>query len=289
MGDGSAEDGWGSEHCSPVLPPQNYHPLTQQVWAVLLSQKGKTIDAPPKASGHAVGQPGETVVADALRQALPNQVFMPTELLVVALTAPENVTLEQRAASLGSRARAFLLDSEKPGFVKGKRDMLKPKQDDTADICVREPEPTPMADAFMVLIDVKTSSGGGDKKQRGPNIISAEKLSKALVLIRDDPSDPDFDFLYCSLSYRDSEAGHIIAEVAVVDLFRVPPADIYINWTAGSQIQMDIAHSKQTFTGDRREWAKQMLQHIYESNTRHVEKGIDKNDVYRQRAEGQPG
>jgi hypothetical protein len=43
----------------------------------------------------------------------------------------------------------------------------------------------------------------------------------------------------------------------VLSLWKIPPVDIYVNFTAGKQIQMNLSEAEQSFKGSHRKWAEE--------------------------------
>lgn len=46
------------------------------------------------------------------------------------------------------------------------------------------------------------------------------------------------------------------------NLFRTNPANLYINWAAGMQIQFHVSSLEQGYQGDKKQWAKEYLKHF---------------------------
>ena len=56
-----------------------------------------------------------------------------------------------------------------------------------------------------------------------------------------------------------------------VDLFKIPPTELYINWSAGLQIQFHPHNVQQSWNDGRQLWAKLYLRHFVTSAQKRCE------------------
>ena len=88
------------------------------------------------------------------------------------------------------------------------------------------------------ILDVKTRNL--EKKGQAPNIISCEKLS---ILCKNLINNLDYENLeinYIGIDWILESNKMVCKKIFVIDLFKIDPQQIYINWAAALQIQFHI-------------------------------------------------
>lgn len=215
---------------------------------------GTKVDKPSSGtlSGHAAGEPFDKHVEALLKSQNPNIVYRQYEYLnKLYLANPAITSCEGRYDLLSHKALQHLLNRGKDATKKWAKDNLfEEKQDDTADILIVE-------DTFYQIIDVKTRNLG--KKAQQPNIISALKLAEMCKLMIENNDYNGFNFTYVGIDWSEKGAKLECEHAYVRELFKAPPADLYINWAAALQIQFHVEDLNQQFTGSTEEWAKAYL------------------------------
>ncbi len=145
------------------------------------------------------------------------------------------------------------------------------KQNDTADIIYLDKKK-------FNIIDVKTANLG--KKGQQPNIISAVKLAnicKSLIINKDYQN---LEIFYLGVYWKLDEQSLIIKNLDLINLFKIPPKELYINWAAATQIQFHIHEVKQDFTGSKMEWSKQYLKTFIGSGNERIKKMAELLDQF---------
>lgn len=248
---------------------------------------GRTFDKPSTgASGHAIGTPVEDMVANHLKEAYGDQGHLPHEMLNhILLANPEANTAEARRALLGNPARGRLLGRSDPTMAAVSVDNpIVASQNATADVCILNGPMDRFADCHLVMIDVKSRKPG--QRSGSGNMISSEKLGEAMHAMRTHHvNKTNFDLMYAHLSLEDDPDDPTkfrVASVRAVDLFRIPPERLYINWVAGRQIQVDLTTIEQDYRGTRQEWAQAFLMHRLTSYETFLSSAVERRDMYRQ-------
>ena len=243
---------------------------------LLRELKGQVVNRPNKSnagtlSGHAAGEPFEKRVYGDLKQLYPTNIFKQYEYLNdMYLKNPKHITVEQRNQLFTSLVVFFLLNR---GVNATKAwspvNLFSEKQNDTADIIYYE-------NGFFNLIDVKTRNL--DKSAMPPNIISAYKLAQTCALMIDNDDFDSFTIDYIEVEWKENkENDTLVCEQAYHrNLFMAKPESLYINWSAGLQIQFHVSELEQTWKGTRKEWCKAYLEHFVSSAKDRVKTMEDK-------------
>lgn len=144
-----------------------------------------------------------------------------------------------------------------------KDNLFEEKQDDTADILVLASDEPDLSIPTVHLIDVKSRSL--DKRGQPQNIISAKKVAEMCADMLDSDSYDSHDITYVGVDWK-LDADRLVAGLCnVAELFKVPPDELYINWTAATQIQFHVESIDQGFDGGVEAWCRQYIRHFIES------------------------
>lgn len=235
---------------------------------------GQSVDRPNKASqgtlsGHAAGEPFEKLVYHYMKAIDPEHTFKQHEFLNdLYLRNPQHISQEQKRELFASPVAFFLLsrgDKATQGWSPSS--VFEEKQNDTADILH-------YSDGVFHLIDVKTRNM--HKKSQAPNIISAYKLAQTCALILDNQEYDNLRISYIGIDWITAEEKLYCQNVHSVELFKVPPQSLYINWAAAMQIQFHISELEQSFSGSLEEWARMYLRVFVASARARVQNMVDK-------------
>lgn len=215
-------------------------------------------------AGHAAGLPFEKLVHEKLVEKFPGRAYRHFELLNVLYAAnPAKKSVDQRYELLGPESLSCLLRRGKKATKDWSASTLfTEKQDDTAESIILPTKSLrirPASDKPLTLIDVKTQDA--DVKSRPPNIISARKLLNACIMAINERQQFSFDIVYIGVRWRKTKASLDCVDAEAVPLVKVDPTEMYINWSAGRQIQFHPIQVKASFTGSTLEWAAAFLDH----------------------------
>ena len=226
-------------------------------------------------AGHAAGLPFEKSVHEKLVETFPGRAHRHYELLNLLYSEnPKKKTVQERYDLLGPTSLSYLLRRGKDSTENWTTATpFAEKQDDTAESIVL-PTTSLSIDTSkngpLTLIDVKTKDA--DMKSRAPNIISAEKLLNACKMAITERTQLSFDIIYLGVRWTKTKVSLDCVDAKAVPLVMVDPTEMYINWSAGRQIQFHPHEVKMSFSGSTIEWAAAFLDH-YSTNLR---KRLDK-------------
>jgi len=221
-------------------------------------------------AGHAAGLPFEKSVHEKLVAKFPGRAYRHYELLNhIYSTNLTKQSVAERYELLGPKSLSYLLQRGASSTAAWTTTaQFTEKQDDTAESVVL-PSTSPSLDTTkhgpVTLIDVKTQDA--DVKSRAPNIISAEKLLNACKIAISEGGRLSFDIVYIGVRWRKTKTTLDCVEAEAIPLVRIDPTEMYINWSAGRQIQFHPHDVKTDFSGSTVEWAVAFLDH-YSSNLR---------------------
>jgi hypothetical protein len=221
-------------------------------------------------AGHAAGLPFEKSVHEKLVAKFPGRAYRHYELLNhIYSTNLTKQSVAERYELLGPKSLSYLLQRGASSTAAWTTTaQFTEKQDDTAESVVL-PSTSPSLDTTkhgpVTLIDVKTQDA--DVKSRAPNIISAEKLLNACKIAISEGGRLSFDIVYIGVRWRKTKTTLDCVEAEAIPLVRIDPNEMYINWSAGRQIQFHPHDVKTDFSGSTLEWAVAFLDH-YSSNLR---------------------
>lgn len=247
-----------------ATPKVDFEKITQQM-------KGKVVDRPNSASagtlsGHAAGEPFEKCVLGVLREQYPKKILKQYEFLNdLFLKNPKYLTREDKCALVDSPTAQFLLCRGKTANAKwSPENLFEEKQNDTADILYYEP-------GFFNIIDVKTRNL--EKNAQPPNIISSYKLAQTCALMIENEEYDTIRFDYIGIDWREDKVNSklVCEDAQHVSLFKVTPSVLYINWSAGLQVQFHPHSVDQTWQGSIKEWAREYLRHFVVSAQHHCD------------------
>lgn len=227
------------------------------------SLKGAQVPRPSgQLSGHAGGLPFEELVHHELQKRFSERAFRHYEALNHALmeshkSSPE--TFKPETYKFGSPGVDYLCmcNRSKKALKNWSLDTpFEEKQNDTAESIVFSDKILNFNSPLVSFVDVKSQNSS--KKSQAPNIISANKLINASEEIIEDGNRVDFEILYMGVKFHEDEINNqklLIADNwAVVDLFKIDPEALYINWSAALQIQFHPFNVDQSYTGTHKEW-----------------------------------
>ena len=221
-------------------------------------------------AGHAAGLPFEKSVHEKLVAKFPGRAYRHYELLnYIYSTNLTKQSVAERYELLGPKSLSYLLQRGASSTAAWTTTaQFTEKQDDTAESVVL-PSTSPSLDTTkhgpVTQIDVKTQDA--DVKSRAPNIISAEKLLNACKIAISEGGRLSFDIVYIGVRWRKTKTTLDCVEAEAIPLVRIDPTEMYINWSAGRQIQFHPHDVKTDFSGSTLEWAVAFLNH-YSSNLR---------------------
>lgn len=206
------------------------------------------------ASGHAIGEPIEKSIYDFLKQRDPEAYYKQYELLNILYYNNPNYVGSDRLYLLPNNALRLLLNRGVQATVAwSQTNLFVEKQNDTADIIKL------LHKDVYGIIDIKTF----DTLRQGqpPNIISAYKLAQLCsILIQEPESSKTLNVCYYSVAWKFNSNSKIeVIGTHLVDLFKINPQKLYINWAAAMQIQFHPHVISQDFNGTKLEWALEYL------------------------------
>lgn len=220
-------------------------------------------------SGHAAGEPFDKLAYQEIKKIFPNQTFRQYEYLNDLYSKnPTVIGFSARQALFNSPSIMFLLSRGKDVTNKWSLDnIFEEKQNDTADILV-------VKDDFYEIIDIKTRNIS--KKSQPPNIISAYKLAQLCAIMIDNQEFDNFTINYVEIDWDLSGDKLTCVDVYFMDLFKVDPRELYINWAAAMQIQFHVSDMEQEFIVPKETWAKYYLKNFVAQAERRAKSMIDK-------------
>ena len=206
-------------------------------------------------SGHSAGEPFDKHVYREVKKQCPNKTFRQYEYLNdIYSKNPTVIGFEARQKLFDSPTVMFLLSRGKNATGQWSSDNpFEEKQNDTADILVVENE-------FYEIIDIKTRNIS--KSAQAPNIISAFKLAQVCAKMIDNEEFNAFNIDYFEIDWV-LEGNKLVCKNAHHgNLFKAKPSRLYINWAAALQLQFHVSDLDQSFTGNKKQWAKEYLKHF---------------------------
>ena len=216
-------------------------------------------------SGHAAGEPFDKHVFKFIKEKYPNDTFRQYEYLnKIYLDNPTIVSINERWSLLRPASVAFLLNrGRQVTQTWSPTSIFAEKQNDTADILV-------VKDNFFNIIDVKTFST--EKNGQPPNIISAYKLAKMCALMLEENNFSSHDITYISITWELVRENLKCTNVAIKELFKTDPSNLYINWAAAMQVQFYVSSLGQSYSGDVEKWCKDYLESFVSRAHGHADK-----------------
>lgn len=229
-------------------------------------------------SGHAAGEPFDKHVESLLHSKFPNGIKRQfTYLNELFAQNPSCTTFEDRKNLISSEVARFLLLRGKESVSNWRINKpFEEKQNDTADILLVDAVP---AKKFQI-IDVKTTNTA--KQGQPPNIISAEKLAKACAKMIDTNDFDTVKITYIGVNWELNRNLLLCTDVAIKELFKTNPSELYINWVAAQQIQFKVDDLSQEFNGNTSDWCRQYIERYIKSCKDYAEKKIKKLETYEQ-------
>lgn len=203
-------------------------------------------------SGHAAGEPFDKHVFKFIKEKYPNDTFRQYEYLnKIYLDNPTILSVDDRWSLLQPTSVAFLLNRGKQVTQTwSPASIFAEKQNDTADILV-------VKDNFYNIIDVKTFST--ERNGQPPNIISAYKLAKMCALMLEENNFSSHNITYIGIAWELVGENLKCTDVAIKELFKTDPSNLYINWAAAMQVQFHVSSLDQSYCGDVKQWCLDYL------------------------------
>lgn len=203
-------------------------------------------------SGHAAGEPFDKHVFRFVKNKYPNKTFRQYEYLNKLYSQNPNAnSVEDRWSLIDPISLAFLLNRGRAATLGWTpSDQFEEKQNDTADILV-------VKDSFFNLIDVKTFSTAKDGQP--PNIISAYKLAKMCAFMLEGNNFSSHDITYIGIAWELVNENLKCTDVAIKELFKTNPTQLYINWAAAMQIQFHVSTLDQSYRKNIQQWCYDYL------------------------------
>jgi len=198
-------------------------------------------------SGHAAGEPFDKHVFEFIKEKYSDDTFRQYEYLnKLYLDSPSVTSVEDRYSLLQPKSVAFLLNRGESVTQKwSPTSIFAEKQNDTADILV-------VKDNFYNIIDVKTFNT--EKNGQPPNIISAYKLAKMCALMLEENKFLSHDITYVGIAWELVGEKLKCTDVAIKELFKTDPSNLYINWAAAMQVQFHVSNLDQSYSRDVKQW-----------------------------------
>ena len=205
-------------------------------------------------SGHAAGEPFDKHVEILLKKKSANVYRQYEYLNKLYLDNQDKITVNDRHSLIPFKSVQYLLNRGKETTKQWSvSNQFEEKQNDTADIlCVEN--------NFFQILDVKTRNMS--KKAMQPNIISALKLADACSKILENKEFNAFDITYIGIDWEEQGKELVCKNAFVKELFKCPPSELYINWSAALQIQFHVHDLNQSYQGTREKWASDFLIHF---------------------------
>lgn len=216
-------------------------------------------------SGHAAGEPFEKEVYKLLKAKYPGKVFKQYEYLNdIYHKNPTYITLEQRKVLFDSPSALFLLSwGDKAPRNWSPTHIFNENQNDTADILYIDKK-------IYYIIDVKTRNI--NKNGQPPNIISGYKLAKLCALMIDNNEFDTIEFNYIEIDWKEENDYLKCIDIYHCNLFKANPDSLYINWSAGMQIQFHVSELDQSWKESRKKWAQKYIYAFVKSAEERCEK-----------------
>ena len=204
-------------------------------------------------SGHAAGEPFSDLTFDILED-LGHHV-QKQHIYLNNLCMSKNLSSKnERLSSVHVQSLAEVLWTGRINNKWGHDNQFDYKQGDFADMLILDTEMN------MNIIDVKTTNLG--KKAQPPNIMSALRLAKICRSMLSLEEFDRFSITYVGIGWRDYGETLVCEDVNIIDLFKIQPSSLYINFTAALQIQFKLDTVNQAFTDTKKQWCVEYLQHF---------------------------
>lgn len=227
-----------------------------------LSEKlrGNSVVRPNKKgelSGHAAGEPFSDLTFDILED-LGYRVQKQHSYLNTLFKATNPSSKTERLSSVHVQSLAEVLWTGRINKKWTHNEQFDYKQGDFADMLILD------SDMSMNIIDVKTTNLR--KKSQPPNIISALRLANICKSMLNHEEFDKFTITYIGIGWSDHGERLICEDVNIIDLFKIQPTSLYINFTASLQIQFKLDAVDQTFNGSKKQWCLEYIHHFITSH-----------------------
>jgi type II restriction enzyme len=213
-------------------------------------------------SGHNAGEPFCDKIYDFLKIRYPQKIYKQFEYLNSLYKKNLNAKTIEEKKKLLSPTIEFMISRGISTTQNWSVDnQFLDKQNDTADIIYVE------KNKFNIL-DVKTTNI--DKLAQPPNIISSLKLANICKSLLTNEDDEKLEINYIGIHWKQKKETLNIVKINVIDLFKITPSNLYINWAAALQIQFHISKVDQNFASKKKDWAKEYLKNFVDSAKRRI-------------------
>ena len=208
-------------------------------------------------SGHAAGEPFSELVLDVLTDMHGNAIQKQHDMLNQLMHGDPSLMGEDRVHAFPLHSLGELMWTGRRGSEWSRDALFTERQNDFADILdMSEP-------GCIHIIDVKTRNAS--KRGQPPNIMSALRLAKLCKGILDSGDEDKVKITYVGIDWEDRGDRLECVGSHIKELMRIPPHDLYINFTAALQIQFHLDAVSQSFEGSSREWCEKYLRHYTSS------------------------
>lgn len=218
--------------------------------------RGNSVVRPNKKgelSGHAAGEPFSDLTFSILEN-LGYHVQKQHSYLNNLMLNGNISNKHERLSSIHVQSLAEVLWTGRINKKWNRYEQFDYKQGDFADMLILD------ADMNMNIIDVKTTNLS--KRSQPPNIMSALRLANICKSMLNHEEFDRFIITYIGIGWRDHGVHLVCEDVNIIDLFKIQPASLYINFTAALQIQFKLDVVDQTFQGSKKQWCLEYIRHF---------------------------
>ena len=211
-------------------------------------------------SGHAAGEPFSELVLDVLTYEHGENILKQHEFLNRLMHNKPSMRGNERIELFPVRALGELMWHGRKNVKWNSASLFIERQNDFADILdLSEP-------GCIHIIDVKTRNAR--KRGQPPNIMSALRLAKLCKGILNWNDVDQIKITYVGIDWEDRGDHLACVDAHITELMRIPPDELYINFTAALQIQFHLDETSQSFRHSTREWCEKYLRHYTNSYLR---------------------
>lgn len=228
------------------------------------------------AAGHSIGSYMENIVEHHLKDFYP--VTKSHTFLNNLVSANAGSLQKPNFSLLPDKASQFLFGPTTNILSKwNSENLFQEKQDATADLIFSQKDDE--GNDFIIAYDIK-SSQDKNTKIRPQNIISAAKLYNMSEEILNANKTPKFSLYYLGVLWgldQKNPSNGVIKNIRVINLFKIPPTALYINWTAANQVQFSTEDVPQSYNKPVLEWAREYQDFYLSNEEQRLEKLLEKN------------
>ena len=204
-------------------------------------------------SGHAAGEPFSELVLDVLTHMHGGAIKKQHDFLNELMHRNPALHGDERIDHFPLRSLGELMWHGRRG-KKWKPDTLfDERQNDFADILDLSEQ------GCIHIIDVKTRNAA--KTGQPPNIMSALRLAKLCKGRLDWHEGNRIKITYVGIDWEDRGDRLECVGCHITEMMKIPPHELYINFTAALQIQFHLDQVDQSFQYSTQEWCEKYLRH----------------------------